>query len=404
MRSLLRRSRQLLISVQTGWSILGLTVALILLLELGLQGLFWFKDRGKPRIPPDPRVVAAVSEGAAWLDRHYRELEAISDRWQPYVYFRQRPFHGQTICIDSEGLRATWKPPATVNAGEGQPPLKLLMLGGSSLWGFGSRDDHTIPSLVARELHARGMSIQIRNLAEIGYVNTQEVIALMRELQQGYRPDVVLFYDGVNDTTSAVLEREATVTTNEINRVREFNLLQSPPRLSEALVRKLVASSALFRFASSAQRRLAKEPTSDPRSPSEDDRARLAKGVVRGYVANVKMVEALGKAYGFRPVFFWQPVIYFKSPRVPFEDEEAAKLAWTETMFGEVKRFLSIETDLTSDAAFHDLSDIFRDTESLVFLDYCHTTEEGNARIASSMVSRLAETGIIGSSVPVRPR
>ena len=26
------------------------------------------------------------------------------------------------------------------------------------------------------------------NLAEIGYVNTQELIALVRELQQGYRP------------------------------------------------------------------------------------------------------------------------------------------------------------------------------------------------------------------------
>ena len=113
MRSSLRRLRQLLLWLQTGWSILGVTLALIVLLELGLQGLFWFKDRSKPHIPPDPRVVSAVPEGAAWLDRHYRELEAISDRWQPYVYFRQRPFQGQTIAINAEGLRATWEPPAT---------------------------------------------------------------------------------------------------------------------------------------------------------------------------------------------------------------------------------------------------------------------------------------------------
>src|SRR4051812_33489964 len=182
------------------------------------------------------------------------------------------------------------------------------------------------------------------------------MIALVRELHQGYPPDVVLFYDGVNDTTSALLEREATLTTNEINRVREFNLLQSPSRLTAALASKLVGGSALFRLASPVQSRLSGGQVRDPRSPSEEDGGRLANGVVRGYVANVRLVEALGKAYGFRPVFFWQPVIFFKSHRVPFEEEEAAKFSWSATMFDEVRRLLSVDTQLTSDPAFIDLS------------------------------------------------
>ena len=92
------------------------------------------------------------------------------------------------------------------------------MLGGSSLWGFGARDDQTIPSLLARSLDEQGWRVELKNLAEIGYVSTQEVIALTRELQAGYRPDLVIFYDGVNDTTSALLEGEPGLTTNEINR------------------------------------------------------------------------------------------------------------------------------------------------------------------------------------------
>ena len=68
----------------------------------------------------------------------------------------------------------------------------------------------------------------------------------MRELQAGYRPDIVIFYDGVNDTTSAFLEGEAGLTTNEVNRRREFNLLQSPPRLGAALISKVAKDSALF--------------------------------------------------------------------------------------------------------------------------------------------------------------
>ena len=83
------------------------------------------------------------------------------------------------------------------------------MLGGSSLWGFGARDDHTIPSLIARELHEHGVRVEIRNLAEIGYVSTQEMIALSASSSRAIGPDLVLFYDGVNDTTSALLEGEA---------------------------------------------------------------------------------------------------------------------------------------------------------------------------------------------------
>ena len=46
---------------------------------------------------------------------------------------------------------------------------------------------------------------------------------------------------------------------------------------------------------------------------------------------------------------------------------------------------------LKSDPAFRDLSTIFDDTEGLVFIDYCHTTEAANARIASAMAASVLE-------------
>ena len=121
----------------------------------GPRGIFLIKDRWKPQIPPDPRVVSEDRDGGAWLPLHYRELEALSDRWQPYVYFRQRPFPGQTITVRADGSRATWQPPPSQGDDERAKPLKILMLGGSSLWGFGSRDEQTIPSLIARTPRAR---------------------------------------------------------------------------------------------------------------------------------------------------------------------------------------------------------------------------------------------------------
>ena len=81
-----------------------MTLVLVVLLELGLRGVFWLKDLRKPQIPPDPRVVSEDREGGAWLQVHYRELEGLSDRWLPYVYFRQRPFPGQTVTVLADGI------------------------------------------------------------------------------------------------------------------------------------------------------------------------------------------------------------------------------------------------------------------------------------------------------------
>ena len=39
-----------------------------------------------------------------WPIEHYREIESLEERWQPYVYFRPKPFHGKTITIGADGL------------------------------------------------------------------------------------------------------------------------------------------------------------------------------------------------------------------------------------------------------------------------------------------------------------
>jgi len=402
MKSSLRRLGRILSWLQTGWSILGVTLVMVVLLELGLRGVFLLKDRWKPQIPPDPRVVAEDRDGGAWLPLHYRELVALSDRWQPYVYFRQRPIRGQTVTVLKDGLRSTWQPPPWQGDDARVRPLKILMLGGSSLWGFGSRDDETIPSLIARGLHERGVRAEVRNLAEIGYVSTQEVIALFRELQQGYRPDLVLFYDGVNDTISALLEGQPTVTTNEINRVREFNILQSPARLASALAGNLVQNSALHRLAGSLARRTGGGRVKEPKAPAETELVGLSMGVVRGYAANVELVEALGKSYGFRPVFVWQPDIFSKPRLVAFEEEEKAKLGWANSLFTEVHRQLERADALVSNPDFLNLSGIFSEADSLQFLDYCHTTEVANARIAGVLVSKLLEPANLGPAAPTQ--
>jgi hypothetical protein len=391
MHHALRRLTRVLGILQTGWTVLGITLILVLLTEAGFRLAFAVRDHFGTAPQPDPRVLVEGYAGATWPVEHYRELESLEDRWLPYVYFRQKPFQGLTITIGPEGLRTNWAPPpASVNR-PNRKVVKLLMLGGSSLWGFGARNDQTIPSLVARDLHELGYQIELRNLAEIGYVSTQEVIALFREIQSGYRPDFVVFFDGVNDTTSALLEGEAGLTTNEVNRRKEFNLLKSPGRLTAALITNVMENAASYRFAQAIGRRFLGEPKlSDPARPDEVMR-RLADEIVRRYEANLRLVETLGRAFNFRPFFYWQPTVFTKPQLVPFEREEAGRYGWSESIFRQVHGALRTSAELQADPAFHDLSRIFADSKNLVFIDYCHTTESANARIAAVMAHDLME-------------
>ena len=236
---------------------------MLLLVEGDSGSVFAVRDRLTAVPVPDPRVVAEGYGGAAWPVVHYRELEQLARALAAVCLLSAKAVSGRD---DHHRQRrpahhlAISRQPAS-DRGE-RRSVKILTLGGSSLWGFGARDDQTIPSLLARSLHEKGWRVELKNLAEIGYVSTQEVIALTRELQAGYRPDVVIFYDGVNDTTSALLEGEPGLTTNEINRRHEFNLLQSPARMAAALTVKLVKDSGSYRFAQMVRRRLDGETAS----------------------------------------------------------------------------------------------------------------------------------------------
>jgi lysophospholipase L1-like esterase len=392
MGKVMARIKRFMIALQTGWSIVGITVLLLLFLETGLRLSFALRDRLSAAVQPDHRILAEGYGGATWPIEHYREIESLEERWQPYVYFRPKPFQGKTITIGADGLRATWQPAVASGTGAGRKAVKLLVLGGSSLWGFGARDDQTIPSLLARKLHERGLNVEIRNLAELGYVSTQELIGLTRELQEGYRPDVVIFYDGVNDTTSALLSGEAGLTTNEINRRREFNLLQSPRRLAAILAEKLVIDSGFYRLARAFRSRLDNRMPAPALSLPDKTANRLASDVADRYAANVKIVETLARGYGFRPLFFWQPTIFNKTALTAAERDEARKYAWTEPAFRKVYERISESRELKTDPAFHDLSQTFVDEKSLAFIDYCHTTEIANARIAETMAAAVVSS------------
>lgn len=185
--------------IRTAWLILGVSLALLAVMEL------LYRAQGSIRRSVAEASTPHVSnpyEALPWWAQYARESEVSTAlRWKPYVYFRRRAFAGDYINVDSSGIRLTIQSEPSI----GLTVDTVLMLGGSTMWGTLQRDPGTIPSIVAARLAQHDIrQARVVNLGETGYVFTQEVTELLLQLRNGARPRAVVFYDGLNDVASLV--------------------------------------------------------------------------------------------------------------------------------------------------------------------------------------------------------
>lgn len=331
----------------------------------------------RPR-PADPRIHADSYPPEPWVEELYRENAASARvRWEPYVYWRRLLFRGKHINIDERGLRRTWRLP-----GSGGPRLKIFFFGASTAWGTGVRDDHTIPSELARYLAASGVPAEVTNFGETGYVSTQEAIALLRELQRGEVPDLAVFYLGINDTWSALQNGEAGKPQNESHRERELNLLVRARRLAREAIPLFAARSALLRLCGLAF-------PSRPPAPLVPPGPRLVDGLLRVVEVNRRMVDGLAAGYGFCANFFWEPNLFEKTRRTPYEEARTVPVAGTRGWFLTAYERARREWAAGDAGELTYLGDLFAGTAEPRFLDFSHTGETANREIAAAIGRQL---------------
>jgi hypothetical protein len=139
-----------------------------------------------------------------WADTHLREIQRVPAVYTPYLLIQPLSFHGETLTVDG-WLRRSYEP-----ADPGPDPVTVWMFGGSTTYGEGQRDGHTIASELARLAEAAGTPIEIRNYGQRGFVAWQEALLFEQEsTDPDGRPDIAVFYDGAND----VAVQGATPTT-----------------------------------------------------------------------------------------------------------------------------------------------------------------------------------------------
>ena len=269
--------------------------------------------------------IAAIPKTAWWP-------QVLAETFGIAATARPDPFLGWTFSDYSSpysnisgGIRRSYEPPVS----NGKTPVEVLFLGGSTVAGSYQRDDYTIPSDVARIASARGIPIHVTNRGAQGYSVWQELNLMEELLVKGYRPNVVVLYDGINELY--VQASTGTTATPSTIKARQYEtaILQSEQKAASTQQSQSLLARAYDAYANkSAIIGVTRDifGSGSSAAPGEVDNIQwdsdqsqqtaIARGEDAAAIHNqaVSVFEALAAAYHFRLVSFWQPFLYSKTP------------------------------------------------------------------------------------------
>ncbi|MEM7405096.1 MAG: hypothetical protein AAF458_07365 [Pseudomonadota bacterium] len=395
------------------------------------------QDRGGPG--PGPRSTArtivfvclylvflvALLEGASYavLTVWDNELGDASERhrYNPVrghelnpVYRREFDTAGREI-HSAQGFRRD----ELVSVRKPAGTFRILMLGGSTMYGIGVQggphyplhrtlaNDETISHFVEAGLerlvskHGIGaLNVEVINAGVTAYHTFQHVLYLYESLYE-YEPDLVLFVDGHNDfyslDTSSPIRRYGYSSHNLVRALNE----RQPFIGLYAAFRSLGDVSHFFKVMEKVAFKLFERYEGKPHNIAagpkrEGGFATEYKAAASiGFLRNYALSHQLGKLHGFELHVFLQPEIVFEDPQLLVPADRAIRTT-TQTLNGgpDGAQFMSKARQqlpvLFADAgiAFTDIGQIARrgKPEAQLYIDYCHLTPAGAARVAEHIV------------------
>ena len=164
-----------------------------------------FERLGAPKLLSD----ADASNERAELDRkhtvmvHRNEQRGYSKYYPNQERVDYDPQSGEIfeVTINDRGFRGV-----DFNTRKAPGVVRVVSLGASSTFGYYSRDEQTYPALLELELDTRCRDHQDYEVINLGipHLDSTHIAALFQSEGAILEPDIVTFYEGVNDTNAIV--------------------------------------------------------------------------------------------------------------------------------------------------------------------------------------------------------
>jgi lysophospholipase L1-like esterase len=350
---------------------LGFLVFLMNIVSIAaIQAYNWTKplQYGESHLLPNYR-------GAEWARKHFTEYYKLGEaNYMAYYGWRRPAFTGETINIDERGMRRTYQ------AAAAEPARTIAFFGGSTTWGTGADDDRTIPS----EFVKLNPEYVGHNFGETGYVAHQGLNVFLERYFQGFRPDVVVFYDGVNDVWQKCRSELGPYSHSREYKIRTA-LREAGSGSGESFWLTVLP---IRNFVEKTIRVFGNEKRSETSYYDCHKNPEKAKQIARVLLSDWLIVKNLVESYGGTFVPILQPVIYFSDTRKDHL-ELSEVLEWQyETLYPLIVDMMDREFPELA-ANFMDLRGAL-DRDEYFYIDWCHLSPNGNQVVAARISQGIA--------------
>jgi hypothetical protein len=313
--------------------------------------------------------------------------------YEPFSLWKQGDKRTDSFNVQ-DGYRVTWEP----EAAHDETDFIIFMLSGSTTYCRENPDELTIASILAKRLNGVSSNYRyvVRNYGVTAFVSDNEVHLLVKLLRAGKRPDVVIFYDGLNDINikAGVGQEHFFEAGFRQNSFRPARMRRKEVALQLAYRSKLVWHLTGYQaFRESLLPQLEQD---------QETLRRNAESMLRNYEENALLVSALGKEYGFRALHFWQPSIYNTGKTLTSEEMSRSTSPAAQLVHDIVAEAVD-EHRFFERTGIIDLAHALDDVSETIFVDSGHITPIGNGAVVDAMLPWILDE-IAASSDELRAR
>ncbi|MBT1702582.1 hypothetical protein [Chryseosolibacter indicus] len=302
----------------------------------------------------------------------FKDYNSVKHIYEPFVGWKCLPYHGKTLTISKEGERVHTPTDTTSRA------KVVHFFGGSTMWGEGSDDQHTIPAL----FNQSNPQYLVYNHGQLAYNTRQEVDALITLYSKNKHADLVIFYDGVNDAAFLCPKEITQLPAHRLVPMYRDKIYVGKSAVVKELLIDIFLDNILkvihkFTYKPTADNSLY-DCVSDPAKAEE---------IAEIMMKNWELAHEIITQRGGKFIAILQPAAFVGAPRTDHLKLDEA--------LGE--NFRSVYTNIKRKIAerkhpwIFDMTDKF-DGDELIYIDFCHVSSNGNeiiAREISSVVNNI---------------